>query len=258
MRDSLFDLTGKIALLTGGSSGIGRAVAAQLALAGADVVISSNKAEECERVAAEMRRERLAVTGIPCDVAYRREIDDLVRATLDLKGRIDVLVCNAGIATHAGPIATASDADWDATLTVNLRSVLWITSLVIPGMAERRDGSVIIVSSIAGLRGNKAIGLYGISKAGNAQLARNLAVEWGPSNVRANAISPGLIETEFARPMLDDVGAMERRIALTPLRRAGQPSEIAGVALLLASPAGAFITGQNVVVDGGTTIGDGN
>jgi NAD(P)-dependent dehydrogenase (short-subunit alcohol dehydrogenase family) len=117
---------------------------------------------------------------------------------------------------------------------------------------------VILTSSIAGLRGNKSIGLYGLSKAGGAELARNLAVEWGPRNVRVNAISPGMIRTEFARPLLDNPEIMTRRLAMTPLRRVGEPDEIAGVAVMLAAPAGAFITGQNLVVDGGTIIGDGN
>lgn len=258
MPHALFDVAGKVALVTGATRGIGAAIAARFAADGASVVISSNEADECERVAARMRRAGHAVTGIPCDVAYRREVEDLVCVALDLHGHIDILVCNAGVAPHFGPMGSASDADWDRTMTVNLRSVLWLTSLVIPGMAERRDGSVIIVSSIAGLRGNTALGLYGVSKAGSAQLARNLAVEWGPSNIRVNAISPGVIETQFARPILDDPAAMARRIAMTPLRRVGQPDEIAGVALLLASSAGAFMTGQNVVVDGGTTICDGN
>jgi NAD(P)-dependent dehydrogenase (short-subunit alcohol dehydrogenase family) len=258
VQTSLFDLTGKVALLTGASRGIGRAVAEEFGRSGATVVLSSDDANEGETAAAEMRRQGLAASSIACDVTSRREITDLVGATLDVHERIDVLVCNAGVAPHSGPIASATDADWDRTMTVNLRSVLWLIELVMPGMAERRDGSVIIVSSIAGLRGNKSIGLYGISKAGNAQLARNLAVEWGPSNVRVNAISPGVIETRFAGPMLDDAAIRARRIALTPLRRVGQPREIAGVALLLASSAGAFITGQNLVVDGGTTIGDGN
>jgi NAD(P)-dependent dehydrogenase (short-subunit alcohol dehydrogenase family) len=143
-------------------------------------------------------------------------------------------------------------------MTVNLRSVHWLTSLIAPQMAERGGGSVIIVSSIAGVRGNKAIGLYGLSKAASAQLTRNLAVEWGPRNVRANAISPGLIRTQFAAPLLSNEAVLERRLSLTPLRRVGEPHEIAGVAVMLASPAGAFITGQNLIVDGGTTISDGN
>jgi NAD(P)-dependent dehydrogenase (short-subunit alcohol dehydrogenase family) len=173
-------------------------------------------------------------------------------------GQIDVLVCNAGVAPHWGPIATSSSRDWDVTMAVNLRSVVRLTTLVIPGMALRRDGAVILTSSIAGLRGNRAVGLYALSKAAVAQLARNLAVEWGPSNVRVNAVSPGVINTEFARPLLDDPATTARRVALTPLRRVGEPREVAGIAVMLASAAGAFVTGQNIVVDGGTLVGDGS
>jgi NAD(P)-dependent dehydrogenase (short-subunit alcohol dehydrogenase family) len=255
---SLFDLHGQVALVTGGTRGIGRAIAERMAEAGAQVVVSSEDVAACETAAAEMRAPVRDVIGIPCDVSSRAAIEALVARVYALRGRIDTLVCNAGVAPHMGPIATASDRDWDLTMTVNLRSVLWLTSLVIPRMAERGGGSVIITSSIAGVRGNKAIGLYGLSKAASAELARNLAVEWGPRNVRVNAISPGLTRTEFARPLLDNPDVMSRRLALTPLRRAGEPDEIAGVAVMLAARAGAFITGQNLVVDGGTTIGDGN
>lgn len=258
MTNPLFDLTGKVALLTGATRGIGYATAQEFGRARARVVISSENATDCERAAAALRAEGLDALGIACDVLRREQVNALVDATLAARGRIDVLVCNAGVAPHMGPIATASDADWDLTMTVNLRSVLWLTSLVIPGMAERRDGAVILTASLSSLRGNRGIGLYGLSKAGVAQLARNLAVEWGPSNVRVNAISPGVIRTEFARPLTDDAAVMERRVALTPLRRIGEPHEVAGVALLLASRAGAFVTGQNLVVDGGTLIGDGN
>jgi NAD(P)-dependent dehydrogenase (short-subunit alcohol dehydrogenase family) len=258
MTSPLFDLSGRVALVTGATRGIGRAIAEALGRAGAHVVVSSEVPADCESVAAAMRTAGISADGIACDVTSRTQLDALVDATLERHGHIDVLVCNAGIAPHHGPIASASDADWDRTMTVNLRSVFWLTSRVIPGMAARRDGSVVLISSLSGLRGNKAIGLYGLSKAGSAQLARNLAVEWGPQNVRVNAISPGVIRTAFARPMLDDPTVMERRIALTPLRRVGEPEEVASVALLLAAPAGAFITGQNIVVDGGTTISDGN
>lgn len=258
MHGSLFDLHDHVALITGATRGIGRAIAEHMAGAGAQVVISSEDPAACEVVAGDMRAAGLDVIGIPCDVSSRDNIDSLVARTLELRARIDVLVCNAGVAPHMGPIASATDDDWELTMTVNLRSVLWLTSEVIPGMAARGGGSVIITSSISGVRGNKAIGLYGLSKAGNAELARNLAVEWGPSNVRVNAISPGLVRTEFARPMLEKPEVMERRLALTPLRRAGEPHEVAGVAVMLAARAGAFITGQNLIVDGGTTIGDGN
>jgi NAD(P)-dependent dehydrogenase (short-subunit alcohol dehydrogenase family) len=254
----LFSLEGKVALLTGATRGIGLSIASEMARAGAQVVLSSNEARACDAAAALLREQGFDALGLPCDVMQREQIEVLVRQTLALRGRIDVLVCNAGVAPQFGPIAQASDADWDRTMTVNLRSVLWITGLVIPGMAERRDGSVIMTASLSSVRGNKSIGLYGLSKAGLAQLARNLAVEWGPANVRVNSISPGLIATEFARPLLDNPELLSRRLALTPLRRAGEPREIAGVAVMLASAAGAFITGQNLIVDGGTIISDGN
>lgn len=258
MNSTLFDLTGKVALLTGATRGIGYAMALEFGRAGARVVVSSENAADCARAAADLRSAGVDALGIECDVRQRANLQALVDGTLVAFGRIDVLVCNAGVAPHMGPIASATDDDWDLTMTVNLRSALWLTSLVIPGMAERRDGAVILTASLSSVRGNKGIGLYGLSKAGVAQLARNLAVEWGPSNVRVNAISPGVIRTEFARPLTDSVAVMEKRVALTPLRRIGEPADVAGVALMLASRAGAFVTGQNIVVDGGTLIGDGN
>jgi NAD(P)-dependent dehydrogenase (short-subunit alcohol dehydrogenase family) len=185
-------------------------------------------------------------------------IDTLNETALKRCQRIDILVCNAGVQGPAGPLSETSDADWHRVMDTNLRSALWLCSAVIPGMAARGAGSVILMSSIAGIRGNKSIGLYGLSKAALAQLARNLAVEWGPSGVRVNAISPGLIRTPLAEPLLTNSAFMERRLALTPLRRIGEPHEIAGAAVLLASRAGAFITGHNLIIDGGTTISDGN
>jgi NAD(P)-dependent dehydrogenase (short-subunit alcohol dehydrogenase family) len=258
MHTTLFDLAGRTALVTGASRGIGRAISTELCRAGARVMLSGIDAAECEAAAAELRAAGHDAQGMYCDVANRADLDALVAGTLAAFGRIDTLVCNAGVAPHMGPIASASDADWSLTMTVNLQSVLWLTSRVIPAMAARQDGVVIIVSSLSGLRGNKSLGLYGLSKAGSAELARNLAVEWGPRNVRVNAISPGVIRTEFARPLTDVEAVLQRRIALTPLRRVGEPDEVAGVAVMLASRAGAFITGQNLVVDGGTLIGDGN
>jgi NAD(P)-dependent dehydrogenase (short-subunit alcohol dehydrogenase family) len=255
---ALFSLAGKVALLTGASRGIGLAIATEMARAGAQVVLSSNEPGACAEAAERLRADGLDAIGLACDVMQRGQVEALVQQTLALRARIDVLVCNAGVAPQFGAIAAASDADWERTMTINLRSAIWITSLVIPGMASRRDGSVIMTASLAGVRGNKSIGLYGVSKAGLVQLARNLAVEWGPANVRVNSISPGIIATEFARPLLDNPELLARRLALTPLRRAGEPHEIAGVAVMLASRAGGFITGQNLIVDGGTIISDGN
>jgi NAD(P)-dependent dehydrogenase (short-subunit alcohol dehydrogenase family) len=257
-ESGLFDLNGKVALITGATRGIGLAIAEEMARAGSEVIISSNEAAACAATAARFTSVGWKASGIPCDVGSRSELERLVADSLAQYGRIDVLVCNAGIQPPHGPLSARSDADWDQTMTVNLRSVLWLTSLVIPQMAARRSGSVIIMASIAALRGNKAIGMYALSKAACAQLARNLAVEWGPSNVRINAIAPGLIATDFSSSLLEQPEALGRRLALTPLRRVGEAREIAGVAVMLAARAGAFITGQTLVVDGGTVISDGN
>lgn len=253
----LFDLSKTVVIVTGGTRGIGLATATALAELGARVVISSEDKKACKAISSELQSFDLDVIGVPCDVRKRSQLEQLVETTLQEFGRLDALVCCAGIAPHLGAISSASDEDWDATVTVNLRSALWLSSLAIPQMLER-GGSVVFVSSIAGLRGNKNIGLYGISKAGLAQLARNLAMEWGPKNIRVNAVSPGLIRTEFSKTMLENDALMERHIGLTPLRRVGEAFEVAGVIAMLVSKAGAFITGQNIIVDGGTVISDGN
>lgn len=255
----VFSLAGRVALVTGGTRGIGLASARLLAQAGAAVVVASEDAAACEQAASELRAQGLMANGLCCDVADRVQVDALAAQVIERHGRIDVLVCNAGIAPHMGPTATASDGDYEQTMTVNLRSALWLTSAVIPHMASSGcGGSVVLMSSIAGIRGNRGLGVYSLSKAGLAALARNLAVEWGPAQIRVNAVSPGIVQTEFARPLTDNDAAMQRRLALTPLRRTGTPEEIAGTVLYLASPAGAFVTGHNLIVDGGTTIGDGS
>lgn len=254
MSSPLFDLSGKVALITGSTKGIGKAIARHLALAGAKVVISSRKAEACEEVRREFEAEKLAAIAVPCNVARKAELESLVAATIMAYGRIDILVCNAATNPVYGPTASASDEAFDKIMGTNVRSVWQLCNMVIPQMAGRRDGAVIIVSSIAALRGNGVIGLYGVSKAADAGLARNLAVEWGPSNVRVNAILPGLVKTDFARALWEDDANRAAREAHTPLRRIGDPDDIAGIAVMLAGPAGAFITGQTVVADGGVTI----
>jgi NAD(P)-dependent dehydrogenase (short-subunit alcohol dehydrogenase family) len=184
------------------------------------------------------------------------QLANLVATTVERHGRIDVVVANAGVALDTGPHTTSTDTQLDAMFDIHVRSVLRLANLVLPGMAQRRDGVFIVMSSIAGLRGNQVIGLYGMTKAANAQLVRNLAVQWGDRNIRVNAVSPGVIETGFARPITGDAAVAERRLARTPLRRFGAPRHVAGTVLWLASEAGAFVTGQNIVVDGGTLIND--
>ncbi|MDY7540145.1 SDR family oxidoreductase [Undibacterium sp. RTI2.1] len=257
-HQALFSLADKVALITGAANGIGRAIAWQMAHAGAYVLLSDIDSAGGSALAAEMTAAGYAVAIFPCDMGSRSEIQTLSSEALAAFGEIDILVCNAGVAPHAGPIASASDRDYELTMEINLHSNLQLCNLLIPQMAARNNGSVIIMSSIAGVRGNKNIGLYGLSKAASAQLVRNLAVEWGPSNVSINSISPGVIDTAFAKPISAQQELAAKRIALTPLRRFGQVDDVAGVAVFLASPAAAFMTGQNLIVDGGTTIGDGN
>jgi NAD(P)-dependent dehydrogenase (short-subunit alcohol dehydrogenase family) len=255
---ALFDLRNQVALITGAAGGLGRAIAEQMAASGATVVVSDLDQAQCELTAQRLRQSGHQAHAIACDVSRRDAVDALTETALKRCQRIDILVCNAGVQGPAGPLGESSDADWQRVMDTNLRSALWLCSAVIPGMAARGAGSVILMSSIAGIRGNKSIGLYGLSKAALAQLARNLAVEWGPAGVRVNAISPGMIRTPLAEPLLTNSAFMERRLALTPLRRIGEPHEVAGAVVLLASRAGAFITGHNLIIDGGTTISDGN
>jgi len=252
----LFRLDGKRAIVTGATRGIGKAIATELARAGARVAVSGNEANGCVEVAKDLVSQGFEAVAIPCDVAVDSELDELVARTLEAFEGIDILVCNAGVARHHGPSAQASDEAYEETMRVNARSPFKLCNLVTPHMASQRDGVIIIVSSLAGLRGNRALAVYAMSKAANAQLARNLAVEWGPVNIRANAISPGLVETEFASPILGDSERLAQRIGQTPLRRVGTATEIAGCAVFLASPAGAFVTGHNLVCDGGTLIAD--
>lgn len=253
---NLFSLAGKRALVTGSTRGIGRAIAEQMALAGADVVVSSNEEGTPSDVAGEIASLGGRTLGLGCEIEDPAAIDRLADRILAEWGGLDILVCNAGANLHEGALTGMAPDVFHRMMRLNVESTLQLCARFLPGMAERRDGVILVTSSLSGLRGNKRIGGYGISKAANAQLVRNLAVEWGPSNIRVNAISPGLIATEFAQPILNDPEYLPMRLAKTPLRRAGKPDEIAGIAVCLASAAGAFVTGQNIVVDGGTLISD--
>ena len=248
-----FDLTDKVAIITGSSRGIGRSIAETMAGLGAKVVVSSRRAEACESVAAAIRDRGGEATVIPCNVSRKNEVDALVAGTLTHYGQIDILVCNAAVNPVFGPLAQLSDEAFDKIMGANVKSNIWLANLVIPGMAARGGGAVVIISSIGGLRGSDMLGAYGISKAADFALARALAVEWGPRNVRVNCIAPGLVKTDFARALWEDEERLKRRCATTPLRRIGEPDEIAGAVAYLASDAATFLTGQTIVVDGGVT-----
>jgi len=258
MASTIFDLTGKVALVTGSTKGIGKAIAEELARHGAKVVISSRKSEACDAVAAAINAELKDAPGeavaIPAHIGERSELERLVSETRRKLGPVDVLVCNAAVNPYYGPSKDIPDSAFDKIMSVNIRSNHWLAHLVLPEMVERNGGSIIIVSSIGGLRGSTDLGAYAISKAADVQLVRNLACEYGQYNIRVNAISPGLVRTDFARALWENPDNLKRRTAHDPLRRIGEPEEIAGAAVFLASRAGAFTTGQNFVIDGGATI----
>jgi NAD(P)-dependent dehydrogenase (short-subunit alcohol dehydrogenase family) len=254
----LFDLSGKVALITGSSKGIGKAIAEEMARHGAQVVISSRKVDVCQEVADAINTELADQPGgavaIAAHIGEKANLQRLVDETRKQLGSIDILVCNAAVNPYYGSAQDIPDDAFDKIMNVNIRSNHWLCQLVIPEMTERKDGVILIISSVGGLRGSTHLGAYAISKAADAQLVRNLAVEHGPDNIRVNTISPGLIRTDFARALWENPDILKQRTSGDPLRRIGEPSEIAGCAVFLASKAGSFTTGQNFIIDGGATI----
>ena len=252
---SLFDLTGKTAIITGSSRGIGKAIAEALADAGAKVTISSRKPGPCQEVADEINAKHGEGTAIavPANISSKEELQAMVDATNKAFGKIDIVVCNAAANPYYGPMEGIADEQFEKVLQNNIISNHWLIQMCVPQMRERKDGSIILVSSIGGLRGSPIIGAYNISKAADFQLARNLATEFGADNIRVNCIAPGLIKTDFAKALWDNPDTLKRSLAGTPLKRIGEPEEIAGAAVYLASKAGAYMTGQMMVVDGGAT-----
>jgi len=254
----MFSLSGKTALITGSSRGIGKAIAKHMLLQGANVVISSRKADVCEIVAAEINglteMESPRALSVPCNISKKEDLENLVAQTISEFGQIDILVCNAAINPHFGPMSTIPDSAFDKILGSNIRSNHWLCQMVLPDMAKRNDGTVIIISSIAGLTGNPVLGTYGISKAADMALTRNIAVEYGGRNIRANTIAPGLIKTDFSQALWSNETILKQALGHTPLGRIGNPDEVAGAAVFLASDAGNYITGQTLVIDGGSTI----
>jgi NAD(P)-dependent dehydrogenase (short-subunit alcohol dehydrogenase family) len=252
---SLFDLSGRVAVVTGSSRGIGRAIVERLAEHGAKVVVSSRKAAPCQEVvdAINARHGDGRAIAVPANISSKDDLRRLVEETDRALGKIDILVCNAASNPYYGPLAGISDDQFRKILDNNVIANHWLIGFAAPQMKARKDGAIIIVSSVGGIKASAVIGAYNISKAADFQLARNLALEFGPDNIRVNCIAPGLVKTDFARALWEDEERLKRRCATTPLRRIGEPDEIAGAVAYLASEASTFMTGQTIVVDGGVT-----
>lgn len=252
--NSMFSLDGQVAIVTGSSRGIGQSIAEQMASAGAKVVVSSRKLDKCEEVVTRITAAGGEAIAVACNISRRDECEALVKAAVDKWGRLDHFVANAAVNPVYGPMSELSDDAFDKVMTSNVQSAIWFANAAMPKMAEQGGGSFTIVSSIGGLKGSATLGLYGISKAADFGVARALAVEWGPKNIRANAIAPGLVKTDFARALWENEKLRADREARTPLRRLGDPDDIGAIAVFLASKAANFVTGQVIVADGGVTI----
>ena len=251
---SPFNLAGKTAIITGSTKGIGRAIAVALARAGAKVAVSSRDAGRVAETAQALTDAGHTVIGVPCNIGRKDELQNLVDRAASELGPVDILVCNAAINPYYGPAMEIPDDVFAKVMHTNIQAQLWLAQMVAPDMKARKDGAIMLISSIGGLRGSDVIGAYNISKAADIQLAKNLAVELGPDNIRVNAIAPGLVKTDFARALWENPEFAEPRIAATPLRRLGDPEDIAGAAVFLASDAGRWMTGQTIVIDGGATV----
>jgi NAD(P)-dependent dehydrogenase (short-subunit alcohol dehydrogenase family) len=250
----LFDLSGKTAIVTGSSRGIGRAIAEAFSEAGARVVISARNPEPCEEVAAAIRGRGGEAIAVPARISDKAQLENLVAKTREAWSRVDILVCNAAVNPHYGSLEALTDEVFERMMVNNVLSNLWLSRMAAPDMRQQRDGSIIFITSTAALRSTTSLGMYGVTKSADYALCRNLAAEWGPDNVRVNCIAPSVVTTQFARVLYEDPARRAAREAGTLLKRLAEPEDIAGVALMLASRAGAYITGQTIVVDGGTTI----
>jgi NAD(P)-dependent dehydrogenase (short-subunit alcohol dehydrogenase family) len=254
-KANLFDLAGKVAIVTGGSRGIGRAICERLAQHGAKVVVSSRKLDACEAVVAGIKADGGEAMAIACNIGRKEDLQGMVDQTIATWGGVDILICNAAINPHFGPAMTLPDEIFDKMMSSNVKSNMWLSHMCIPTMEARGGGAIVIVSSIGGYKGSVNLGTYAITKAADLQLARNLACEWGPKNIRVNCIAPGLIRTDFARALWEDPVNYKKRTRDTPLKRSGEPDEIAGAAVFLASAAGSFMSGQSMIIDGGVLSG---
>jgi NAD(P)-dependent dehydrogenase (short-subunit alcohol dehydrogenase family) len=250
----MFRLDGKVAIVTGSSKGIGRAIVETMAGLGAAVVVSSRKIGPCEEVRDGITAKGGRAIAVACNTGYREPLEALVKATLDAFGRIDAVVANVAVNPYYGPLKGVSEEAWDKIMSVNVKSTLWLANMTCPEIARQGGGSFTLISSIGALHGNTAIPAYNVSKIAEIGLMRNLAVEWGPEKIRVNAILPGLVRTDFARALWENPATMRQVEAGTPLGRIGEVDDLGGVGAFLATPAAAYITGQTIVVDGGSTV----
>lgn len=253
----MFDLQGKVAVITGSSRGIGRSIAENMARAGARVVVSSRKQDACDEVAAAIQAEGGTALAIAASLGHQDQLESLIEKTREAWGRVDILVCNAAVNPYYGPLTDVSNELFDKMMHCNVRDNLFLCKLVLPEMAERNDGTIIVISSVGGVRGNSVLGAYGITKAADMALVRNLAVEWGKHNIRVNCIAPGLVKTDFARALWENPKMRAHLENMTPLGRIGEPDDIGLLATFLATRGGAFITGETIIADGGMSISQG-
>ena len=253
---SLFNLKNKSVLITGSSKGIGKAIAYQCAEHGARVIISSRKLDICEQTADEINIKlgSEVAYAISANISDDDQLENLVNETRKKIGKIDVLICNAATNPFMGSMLDMPIEKFDKVMHNNIRSNQILCNLVLPEMISNEDGSIIIISSIAAIKGSPILGAYNISKAADVMIVKNIAAEFGHKNIRANSIAPGLIKTDFAKALWENPDILKTVLSSTPMQRIGVPDEIAGVAVMLASDAGNYINGQTIVVDGGTTI----
>jgi NAD(P)-dependent dehydrogenase (short-subunit alcohol dehydrogenase family) len=251
---NLFDLTGKVAIITGASRGIGQAIAERYAEAGAKVVLSSRKQDGLDVVADGIRAKGGEALAIAAHNGEKAALQNLAKTALDAYGQVDILVNNAATNPHFGTLLEAEDSMWQKTLEVNLMGNVWLTQAVVPSMRTNGGGKIVNIASVNGLRPGRMQGIYSITKAGVISLTQTLAMELGSDNIQVNAIAPGLVKTKFARAIWENETILNEMIQRTPAGRIGEPDDIAGIALYLAAPASSFTTGQVFVVDGGVTV----
>lgn len=253
-NNTLFNLTGKTAVVTGSSRGIGKAIALRLADYGAKVMVSSRKIDACNLVVKEIEKSGGEAYACECNISSKDALQNLTNISIEKLGKIDILVLNAASNPYYGPLINIPDEAFEKIMANNVKSNLWMSNMVLPHMETLGSGRIIVISSIAGITGSPVLGAYSISKTADLGLVRSLATEWGPKNITVNALCPGLIKTDFARALWEDPKTLAKIESNAPLRRIGIPDEVAGAAIMLASESGAFITGQKIVMDGGVTI----